>query len=247
MSINNPTPAAPFLSIIIPAYNEENRLPATLDQISQFIHAQSYPSEVLVIENGSQDRTLSIAQAYEQRFPFIRAIHIDGRGKGLAVQHGMLAARGAYRFMCDSDLSMQVEEINHFLPPALPDPQIVIGSREAPGAVRYNEPIYRHLGGRVVNAMIRLLALPGLNDTQCGFKCLRADAAQDLFHRLTLTGWSFDVELLYIARLHGYSIVEVPIHWHYGAGSRLNPIKGTLAMLRDLLTIRRNHRQGIYT
>ncbi len=246
MSINNPIPAQPFLSIIIPAYNEEKRLPATLDQISQFLQTQPYPAEVLVIENGSQDRTLAVAQEYARRFPFIRAIHIDGRGKGLAVQHGMLAAGGTYRFMCDSDLSMPVEEINRFLPPALPNPQVAIGSREAPGAVRYNEPVYRHLGGRVVNAMIRLLALPGLNDTQCGFKCLQAEAAQDLFRRLTLTGWSFDVELLYIARLRGYAIVEVPIHWHYDAGSRLNVIKGTLAMLRDLLTIRQNHRRGVY-
>jgi len=158
----------------------------------------------------------------------------------------MLAARGEYRFMCDSDLSMPVTEINRFLPPALENFDIAIGSREAPGAVRYNEPLYRHLGGRFINGMIRLLALPGLQDTQCGFKCLRAAAAEDLFPRLTMTGWSFDVEMLYIARLHRYRIVEIPIPWYYNADSRLNVIGGTLRFLQDLLIIRRNHRAGLY-
>jgi len=132
------------------------------------------------------------------------------------------------------------------LPPVLTDVQVAIGSREAPGAGRYNEPVYRHLGGRVINLMIRSLALPGLNDTQCGFKCLRSDVAQDLFQRLTLNGWSFDIELLYIARVRGYKITEVPIHWYFNAGSRLNVIEGTLRMLQDLLVIRQNRRQGLY-
>lgn len=237
---------APFLSIVIPAYNEEHRLPGTLDQITGFIQRQPYPTEVLVVENGSQDRTLQVAQSYARRFPQLQAIHLDGRGKGLAVTHGMLAAQGQYRFMCDSDLSMPVTEINRFIPPALNDFDIAIGSREAPGAVRYNEPLYRHLGGRVINLMIRLMALPGLQDTQCGFKCLRAAVAEDLFTRLTLTGWSFDIELLYVARLRGYHITEIPIPWYYNADSRLNVIEGTLRMARDLLAIRRNHRAGVY-
>jgi len=236
----------PLLSIIIPAYNEELRLPSTLEQIIQFLEQQSYSSEVLVVENGSQDRTFEVAQSFTDRFPGLRPIHLEGRGKGLAVAHGMLAARGEYRFMCDSDLSMPVTQINRFLPPALKDFDIAIGSREAPGAVRYDEPLYRHLGGRFINTMIRLLALPGLQDTQCGFKCLRAEVAEDLFPRLTMLGWSFDVELLYIARLRRYRIVELPIPWYYNADSRLNVIEGTLRFLQDLITIRRNHRTGVY-
>jgi len=236
----------PLLSIIIPAYNEEHRLPGTLEQITRFLEQQSYPSEVLVVENGSQDKTFQVAQSFAAHYLTLRPIHLEGRGKGLAVSHGMLAARGEYRFMCDSDLSMPVTEINRFLPPALENFDIAIGSREAPGAVRYNEPLYRHLGGRFINGMIRLLALPGLQDTQCGFKCLRAAAAEDLFPRLTMTGWSFDVEMLYIARLHRYRIVEIPIPWYYNADSRLNVIGGTLRFLQDLLIIRRNHRAGLY-
>ena len=238
--------AAPFLSIIIPAYNEERRLPNALEQVRAFVESQTYTSEVLVVENGSQDRTFEVAQAFAQRYPLVSVFQEKQRGKGLAVRHGILKARGEYRFMCDADLSMPVDEINRFLPPALQGFDIVIGSREAPGAVRYNEPQYRHLGGRAVNTMIRLLALPGLNDTQCGFKCFRAAVAEDLFRLQTLTGWAFDVELLYIARQRGYSIAELPIHWYFNPESKLNVVKDAFRMGMDILTIRLNNLKGVY-
>jgi dolichyl-phosphate beta-glucosyltransferase len=158
----------------------------------------------------------------------------------------MLEARGQYRFMCDADLSMPVDEINRFIPPLQADFDLAIGSREAPGAVRYNEPFYRHLGGRLINLTIRLLALPGMQDTQCGFKCFRAEVAQDLFAGLTLDGWSFDVELLYIARKRGYRIAELPIPWYFMTESKVNLIRDTLKMVLDILTIRRNDRNGLY-
>ncbi|PIZ25184.1 MAG: glycosyl transferase, partial [Chloroflexi bacterium CG_4_10_14_0_8_um_filter_57_5] len=135
--------------MIIPAYNEENRLPHALGQVFAFLEKQAYSGEVLVIENGSTDGTLQLAQQYASEYPNLRAVHEAGRGKGLAVRRGMAEARGSYRFVCDVDLSMPVEEINHFLPPALTDFDIAIASREAPGAVRYDEPYYRHLTGRV--------------------------------------------------------------------------------------------------
>lgn len=238
--------AAPFLSIVIPAYNEEFRLPKTLEQVLSFSEIQPYATEVLVIENGSQDRTFEVAQAIAERHPNMTVMQESGRGKGLAVRRGMLQARGEYRFMCDADLSMPVEEINRFLPPALQDFDIAIGSREAPGSVRYNEPQYRHLGGRAVNTMIRLLALPGLQDTQCGFKCFRAPAAEKLFRLQTLTGWSFDIELLYIARLHGYQIVEVPIHWYFDPESKLSVVSDAVKMGMDILTIHLNQAKGVY-
>jgi glycosyltransferase involved in cell wall biosynthesis len=238
--------AAPFLSIIIPAYNEEHRLPNTLEQVVAFIEGQTYTSEVLVVENGSQDRTLDVAQAFALRHPMVNVLQEVQRGKGLAVRRGMLRAQGEYRFMCDADLSMPVDEINRFLPPALQGFDIVIGSREAPGAVRINEPQYRHWGGRAVNTMIRLLALPGLNDTQCGFKCFRAPVAEDLFRLQTLTGWAFDVELLYVARQRGYSIAELPIHWYFNPESKLNVVKDAFRMGMDILTIRLNNIKGVY-
>ena len=138
-----------------------------------------------MVENGSQDRTLQIAQDFAALHKRFLAIHETERGKGRAVKRGMLEASGKFRFMCDADLSMPVSEIPRFLPPQLVDYDIAIASREAPGAVRYNEPAYRHLGGRLINLMIRLLALPDLQDTQCGFKCLRDAVAEDLFGSLS--------------------------------------------------------------
>ena len=236
-----------FLSIIIPAYNEANRLPRTLEQVFAFLRAQPYDAEVLVVENGSSDDTLEVARRFEGAYPHYRVIHLDARGKGLAVRAGMLAAKGAYRFMCDADLSMPIEEVNRFLPPNIrEDCDVVIASREAEGAVRYDEPFYRHWGGRVINFFIRLLALPGLQDTQCGFKSFRAEVAEDLFRVQTFAGISFDPEVLYIARLRGYEICELPVPWYYDGESRIRLLRDTLSLIRDLLTIRWNARRGFY-
>jgi dolichyl-phosphate beta-glucosyltransferase len=235
-----------FLSLVIPAHNEENRLPATLQQVFDFLAVQPYPAEVLVVENGSHDRTLQVAQEFAGRYPQLRVMQCPQRGKGLAVRMGMLAARGEYRFMCDADLSMPVSEISRFLPPALSGVDVAIASREAPGAVRYHEPYYRHLIGRVYNNLTRLLLLPGLQDTQCGYKCFRGAVVGELFTRQTLGGWSFDVEILFIARRRGLRIEEVPITWTYTPGSKVSVIKSALRVAMDLLTIRLNGWRGMY-
>jgi dolichyl-phosphate beta-glucosyltransferase len=237
----------PLLSIIIPAHNEEHRLPQTLEKISSFLAVQPYAAEVLVVENGSSDTTLSIAQHYEQTHPNIHAIHLTRSGKGLAVREGMLAAQGEYRFICDADLSMPIEEVNKFLPPNLPPFEVAIASREAPGAKRYGEPAYRHLIGRVFNTLVRLVALPSLQDTQCGFKCFHAPVAEKVFRMQTLEGWSFDVEVLFIALFLGYKITEVPINWYYFAGSRVKLFRDSFHMATDILAIRKNARQGLYS
>jgi glycosyltransferase involved in cell wall biosynthesis len=242
----------PYLSIIIPAHNEEHRLPRTLEQVLGFLQDQSFASEILVIENGSQDRTLEIARAFAARLPQeaneprIQVLHEDQPGKGRAIRRGMLAAVGSYLLMCDADLSMPVEEISRFLPPALQDCEVVIASREAPGAVRYEEPLYRHLGGRLVNTMIRLLALPGLHDTQCGFKCFQRQAARDLFSVQRLPGWSFDIEVLYIARRRGYRVVELPIPWYFNQESKLHAVRDALQMMMDIISVHRNAWLGLY-
>ena len=236
----------PFLSLVIPAHNEESRLPATLEQVFAFLTLQNYAAEVIVVENGSTDRTLEIAQSFASRHTQLKVIHTDERGKGLAVKQGMLAARGAFRFFADADFSMPVSEINRFLPPALPDCDIVIASRETPGAVRYNEPFRRHLSGRIFNALIRLVVLPGLDDTQCGFKCFRARVAEEIFPRQTMPGWSFDVELLYIARRKGYRIKEVGIPWYFNPETKVSLVRDSLRMASDLFAIRRNARRGLY-
>lgn len=248
--------ALPFLSIIIPAHNEALRLPPSLEKIQRFFRTQPYTVEVLIVENGSQDETLTIAQQFADAVNLpsssvpeefsVRVLHEDARGKGLAVRAGMLAAHGAYRFICDADLSMPIEQITRFLPPAIAQPEVVIGSREAPGAVRYGEPPYRHLVGRVFNTLVRWAALPGLQDTQCGFKLFRADVAEAVFARQTLPGMSFDVEVLFVARRLGYRIQETPIDWYFDPDSRVRLFQDSLRMFLDLRAIRRNARLGRY-
>ena len=235
-----------FLSIVIPVYNEELRLPTTLENVLSFLSNQPYTSEVIVVENGSQDKTLQIALDFAKNHNQMQVLQSETRGKGLAVQQGMLAASGAYRFMCDADFSMPVDQINRFIPPALQDYDVAMASREAPGAVRHNEPPYRHTVGRVYNYLIRTLALPGLQDTQCGFKCFRAPVAEDLFRIQTIGGWSFDVELLFIARQRGYQIVELPIPWYYNSESKINVLRDSFRMAVDLLQIRLNGARGVY-
>jgi glycosyltransferase involved in cell wall biosynthesis len=235
-----------FLSIVIPALNEEERLPGTLEQVFHFLSQQDYLAEVLVVENGSSDRTLDVAREFARGHPSLRPLHEPLRGKGRAVRRGMLEARGAYRFICDADLSMPINELRRFIPPELQGVDIAIGSREAPGAVRYNEPWNRHLSGRVFNWLIHMLVLPGLKDTQCGFKCFSAAAAEDIFPRLTLMGWSFDVEALFIARRAGYRIVEIPIDWYFNSQSKVSLLRDSMRMAGDLLAIRRNARLGLY-
>ena len=234
-----------FLSVIIPAHNEENRLPDTLEQVLRFLDAQQFTSEVLVVENGSSDNTFAVAQQFAGQHEQIRVLQSE-RGKGAAVKHGMLEARGEYRFMCDADLSMPVEEISKFIPPALEEFHIAIASREAKGAVRYNEPAYRHLGGRGINFLIQLFILPGLNDTQCGFKCFRADVAEELFRMQTLPGWSFDIEVLYIARKYGYQAREIPIHWYHDAETKVRALPDAIRMFQDIFRIHANALRGIY-
>lgn len=236
----------PYVSIIIPAYNEESRLPETLERVIAFMQAQSYECEVLVVENGSSDNTFHIAQSYAQGWERLKVIQEKQAGKGNAIRRGMLEAKGDYRFMCDADLSMPIEELPRFLPPNHAGADIVIGSREAPGAVRYDEPDFRHVGGRLVNWIIQLLALPRLDDTQCGFKIFRAAVAEDLFSRQTILGWSFDIEILFIARRRGYIIVEMGIPWYYRDLSHVSPLKDAVQLFFDILKIRWNTWRGVY-
>jgi dolichyl-phosphate beta-glucosyltransferase len=235
----------PLVTIIIPAYNEEARLPRALDQILAYMERQAAPVEVLVVENGSRDGTTAIAEEYAARHPGIRVLH-SAKGKGTAVKAGMMAGRGRFLFVCDSDLSMPIGELDKFLPPALPDYDVAIGSREGPGAHRFNEPAYRHLMGRVFNLVVRALAIPGFADTQCGFKSFRREVAREVFARQTMGGWSFDVEALYIALRRGYRVVAVPINWYFDADSRVRPLHDTWRMVRDVIRIRLNGRRGLY-
>lgn len=236
----------PFLSIVIPAHNEEKRLPPSLHKIDAFLKTQDYTAEVLIVENGSQDNTAAVAKEYAGRYPYIRVMEVDTRGKGRAVKAGMLAAKGQYRFICDADLSMPIDELVHFLPPYAEGNDVIIASREAHGARRVGEPLYRHLMGRINTLIIKLFALRGYEDTQCGFKMFKADVADDLFTVQQLNGIGFDVELLYIAGKRGYSVKEQPITWYFDPYSTMRLVDDSLHMLKEIFEIRQNWRKGYY-
>ena len=235
-----------FLSIIIPAYNEEKRLPDSLPKIIGFVRQQDYPVEVIVVDDGSTDQTAMVVREFQEDTPFISLLEVSHGGKGHAVKAGMLQARGEYLFLCDSDLSMPIEEVAKFLPPALDGYDVAIASREVEGARRYDEPPYRHLMGRVFNLIVRLLAVHRIQDTQAGFKCFRREAAHQLFPLQTTNGWGFDVEILFIAQRRGMHIVEVPINWYYMNRSRVRPVQDTYNMVREVLKVRLNAWRGRY-
>jgi dolichyl-phosphate beta-glucosyltransferase len=228
----------PFLSIIIPAFNEEERLPGTLGKIAAFVGSQSFMTELIVVDNASTDLTAGIVADFASRYPYIKYLYEGIQGKGAAVKKGLLAGQGDYLLFCDADLAVPIEEVEKFLPPRCSDYDIAIGSREKKGAVRHNEPFYRHLMGRVFNLIVRLMVLPDVRDTQCGFKCFRRDVARHLFSESRIAGWSFDVEVLCAAREKGYHIVELPVGWSYGERSKVNPVRDTWLMLKDVIGIR---------
>ena len=236
----------PLLSIVVPAYNEERRLPKTLPRIAAFLQAQGYPGEVIVVDDGSGDSTAKVVADMAAQLPVITLIRNEHRGKGYAVKTGMLAARGDYLFLCDADLSMPIEEVAKFVPPALEEYDVAIGSREIEGAARYDEPSLRHLMGRVFNFLVRVLAVRGFEDTQAGFKCFRREVARDLFPYQTMDGFGFDVEILFLAQKRGYRIVEIPINWYYMTNRRVSPVGDSVRMVREILQVRLNDWRGRY-
>jgi glycosyltransferase involved in cell wall biosynthesis len=238
--------SGPFLSVVIPAYNEEARIASTLDAVTRHLQGCPFSREVLVVDDGSTDGTARLVQTFIDSHPGVYLVRVPHGGKGWAVKHGMLQARGQYRFLCDADLSMPIEHLSRFLPPQCPASDIVIGSREVPGARRIGEPWRRHLMGRVFNFLVRTLTVPGIQDTQCGFKCFKGQAARELATLQKLKGFSFDAELLFLARKRGLSIAEIPIDWYYRSNSKVRPLRDSLRMVLDLLSIRWNSLRGRY-
>jgi dolichyl-phosphate beta-glucosyltransferase len=237
---------SPLLSLIIPALNEEKRIPGSLTKIFQFLSAQNFEAEIIVVDNGSSDRTAEVVSEFSRDHENLRLYQEEIAGKGLAVRRGMLESSAEFRFICDADLAMPIEEVLRFLPPHKTDYDIAIASREAPGAVRYNEPQYRHIIGRVFNHIVRIMAVPGFMDTQCGFKCFRGEIAEKLFRIQRLDGWTFDVEVLFLANQWGLKIIEIPINWYYFPGSRVRVVRDSINMFLDLFRIRLNWTKGLY-
>lgn len=244
------------LSLVVPAYNEAQRLEATLDQAWTYLIRTGEPFELLVIDDGSTDGTSAVARLFAQDHPGTTVRTIPHAGKAAAVRAGMLAASGEFVAFTDADLATPLHNLDRFVKLAADGADIVIGSREGADARRIGEPRYRHLMGRVFNRMVQLLVLPGIEDTQCGFKLFRRDAAQAVLQRAILyraaemvSGprvTAFDVELLVIARALKLRVISVPVVWTYGSQSKVNPIRDTLYNARDILHVRLNRSLGRY-
>jgi dolichyl-phosphate beta-glucosyltransferase len=240
------TEPRPHLSIVIPAYNEARRLPATLALLGDALRGEAGRCEVLVVDDGSRDATVAVVEQTRADFPGLRTLAAPHRGKGHAVRLGMLAAEGDFVLFCDADLSVPVEQMLR-LPSLLGDAyQVAIASREGSGARREGEPGYRHLMGRVFNLFVQALAVPGIEDTQCGLKCFTRASARAVFERLTVDGFGFDVEALFLARKLGYRVRQVPVDWRHVPQSRVDPVRDTLRMLADVLRVRLNDLRGKY-
>ena len=256
-STSPPSPGEPpFLSVVVPAYNEADRLPATIRAIVAYLADQPYPSELIVADDGSDDATVDVARrALDKRIP-IRILELDHRGKAAAVRAGVLATTGRNVLFTDADLSSPIAGVERLL--ALRDMghDVVIGSREGVNARRIREPAYRHLMGRAFNWFVRAIAVRGVRDTQCGFKLFSRAAVDDIFPRLLLHQSdaslrgprvsAFDVEVLYIAHRRGFKIAEAPVIWTHVSGSKVRPGIDSIRMFMDVLQVRWNALRGKY-
>lgn len=239
---------SPFLSVIVPSYNEQTNLKrGALDELLTYLKQQPYDWELIFSDDGSTDGTSAKLAELAQQDSRIQVLNNQHAGKGPTVANGMLAAKGQWRLFTDFDQSTPIAEVEKLLDHSQ-DYQVIFGSREIAGARRDKEPFYRHLMGRGFNLVVQLLAVPGVKDTQCGFKLFSAEATKTLFPKLFVYGQqnqaldpftgAFDVELLFLARKLGFKIKEVPINWYHHETNRVSPIKDSLRMFRDILKIR---------
>ena len=233
---------SPFLSVVIPAFNESLRLPHTLGRCMAFLESWHETWEILVVDDGSSDDTAAVVERFHQRDERVRLLRAGHGGKGSAVRAGMLQATGRWRLFADADLSMDLSELPRFFEP---EADVAIASREAAGAERIGEPLTRHLLGRVFNFCVQAIAVPGIQDTQCGYKLFSDEAARVLFTASRINGFAFDVELIFLARRAGLRVREVPIVWRHKPGSRVGLQTG-LAAFRQLIDIRRHALLGHY-
>lgn len=239
---------SPFLSVIIPAYNEEKRLPKTLQAICSWLNSRNYQSEVIVVSDGSKDATLLSAQKISGQFPFIKAFEYKpNRGKGYATRYGMLEAKGQYQVFTDADNSTSIEQWEKMLPEFEKGFEVVIGSRDIKGAVLDPpQPFIRQFIGNCFNLGIQfLLGLWGIWDTQCGFKGFTYKASQAIFPKAKIDRFAFDPEILLIARKQGFKIKEIPVRWVNDLDSRVKG-KTMFEMLKDAFRIKFNDLKGVY-
>jgi dolichyl-phosphate beta-glucosyltransferase len=252
MATNKP----PFLSVVIPSYNEKKNLRrGVLEQVVKYLDKQKYTYEVILSDDGSTDGTTAALEKFASKNKHFRVLANEHAGKGQTVTAGMLNARGTWRLFCDFDQSTPLADLENLLQ-KIDTYKVIIGSRALDGAKRDNEPFYRHLMGIGFNLLTQIIVLPGIHDSQCGFKLFYGETVEKIFPKLyvysrkhgkkdAFTG-AFDVEVLFIAKKFGYKIAEVPVHWQHNQTDRVAPIKDSVRMLVDILRIRAASLTGKY-
>ena len=237
----------PELSIVIPAFNEELRLPPTLDRIAEYIRASGRTTEVLVVDDGSQDKTGAVARTYQSSIPLLRVIaNGANRGKGFSVRHGMLEARGQIVLFSDADLSAPIEEADKLIA-ALAEYDVAIGSRALNRElIEVHESPFREFAGIIFNKIVRVVLRLPFVDTQCGFKAFRHDRCLIIFQQQRIERFGFDPEILYLARHHGLRAIEIPVRWSHSPATKINMMRDSVQMFLDVFAIRWNAIRGRY-
>lgn len=238
----------PDLSIVIPAFNEEARLGPTLDAYLAYCHQTARRVEVIVVDDGSLDRTSAVVNSYARQHPEVRLIRLaENQGKGQAVRSGVVNAQGKQILFADADGATPLAELERLEAAVHGGADVAIGSRALHDeGVRITARLYRRVIGRIFHGLVEILTVPRVKDTQCGFKLFRGPVAHDLFSRMRVRGFSFDVEVLMMAQRRGYSIAEVPVNWTHQPGSKVNLVVDSARMLRDLFIIRGRYLSGQY-
>jgi dolichyl-phosphate beta-glucosyltransferase len=245
----HPATAEIYLSVVIPAHNEAERIGPTLERVLAYLRRQAYSWEVVVVDDVSTDATMEVVARFQRDEDRLRLVQRTANpGKGAAVQAGMLAVRGELVLFSDADLSTPIEELEKLLDAVeRGEYDIAIGSRGLPQSeLRVRQPWYREAMGRGFNLMVRVVALRRFRDTQCGFKLFRGAVARDLFRRQTIMGFAFDVEILYLAVKRGLRVKEVPVTWINSPRSKVDPVRDSLRMARDMIGIRFKNWLGLY-
>ncbi|MFH1050108.1 MAG: dolichyl-phosphate beta-glucosyltransferase [bacterium] len=228
------------LSIIIPAFNEETRIIKSLDKTIEYLDRQSYSYEIIVVDDGSTDGTINVLTNYNQN---VKVLSLGKNlGKGAAVRKGMLSAKGNIRLFSDADFSTPIYEVNKLLAEINAGADICIGSRALDRKlVKEHQPFYREFMGKTYNTFVQFLVFKGISDTQCGFKAFTKQATEKIFSTAKINGFSFDVEILFLAKKHGFKVEQVPVEWYNDKRSTVNPIKDSTMMIWELFKIRRLH------
>lgn len=244
-----------YLSIVIPAFNEEKRLPATLLRIDEYLATRDFSYEVLVVDDGSRDATRQVVREFAAARPWMRLVQYDddknhpvNRGKGYAVRQGVMASQGRDVLFSDADLSTPIEEIEKLLPPiARGECDIAIASRALPESdLAVHQPWYREWMGRTFNKFVQAMIGTTISDTQCGFKAFRGEVARRLFGLAQIDGFGFDTEIIYLANKFEYRVQEIGVVWRHRDESRVNPLLAPLAMMSELAQVRLNDMRGTY-